>query len=179
MAEAKVVELDPQAEGAAPKGPGKGLMIGALAGAVVVGLGLGAAVLGPRFAGGSTPAAKEETHAEGSGSEELMADAEGGKGGSALKLENIVVNPTGSEGVHFLMASVVIDIQNKELLDYLRSHKHIVEDTVLETLGSHTMEWLSRPTARKEMKANLTRDVGKLVGDPSIVTVYLPGFVVQ
>jgi hypothetical protein len=50
---------------------------------------------------------------------------------------------------------------------------------VLNTLGSQTLEFLSQTGARDQLKVMLAEDVGHLIGDPELLTVYLPEFVVQ
>ena len=178
MPEMKVVEQPEAVEGAeeapAPAGPAKVKTLGIIAGAVVLGISLGAFALGPQLAGspgGETkkPAAKE-SHGGGG--------AHGGSG-SFIEIDNVVVNPAGSQGAHFLMATVVLEVHDKEAEEFLRMNEHIVKDLIMKTLGSQTLEMLSEPGARDALKGLLAEDIGTLVDDPELVTVYLPEFVVQ
>lgn len=178
MPEMKVVEQPELAEGAeaaaAPAGPAKVKTLGIIAGAVVLGISLGAFALGPRLAGspGGEAAKPAANKSHGGGG------AHGG-GGSHIEIENVVVNPAGSQGAHFLMATVALEVQDKQAEEFLRMNEHIVKDVIMKTLGSQTIEMLSQPGARDALKGMLAQDIGTLLDDPEGITVYLPEFVVQ
>jgi flagellar basal body-associated protein FliL len=179
MPEMKVVEQPEVAEGAeaapAPAGPAKVKTLGIIAGAVVLGISLGAFALGPRLAGSPGEKAEEPAAKKSHGG----GGAHGGSSGSFIEIDNVVVNPAGSQGAHFLMATVALDVHEKEAEEYLRMNEHIVKDVIMKTLGSQTLEMLSEPGARDALKGMLAQDIGALVDDPEVVTVYLPEFVVQ
>ncbi len=177
MPEMKVVEKQPDgteaAEDAVPAKPAKGKTLGIVAGAVVLGVVVGAFMLGPSL-GGSSGAAEKKTASAG------HAAGGGGHGeGSTLEIDNVVVNPAGAQGSHFLMATVALEVRDKDAEEYLRMNEHVVKDVIQSTLGRQTLKMLSQPGARDQIKLLLAQDIGQLVGDPGLLTVYLPEFVVQ
>lgn len=148
------------------------------AGAALAGLALGFVLLGPAFdhkpgaeTGAAAAASGESGKGHGGGKE--------GEKGSFLEIDNVVVNPSGSEGVHFLMASVTIELADKKAEEALRSQEHVVRDLVVNLLSNHTLEDFSRPGARESIKAEIARSVAPLVEGQGRVDVYLPQFVVQ
>lgn len=144
--------------------------IGIVAGAIAAGLCLGALVLAPTFAPRSAARESSSTSAKAKGKAEPAW---------VIELDNIVVNPAGSEGNHYLLATVALEVTDKETEEYVRTHEHVVKDMVISTLSEQTMEMLQQPGVREELKAILSRKIGALIGDSEYLRVYLPQFVVQ
>lgn len=169
-------------EAATPKGaPKLGLVIAlALVGAVVGG-GAGTFVLAPRLF--ARPAA--ETAAQG----EKAKDAEGGEGadakkgkaapGKIFKLDNLVVNPAGSEGTRFLMTTVAFETRGDEADAKLREREIEIRDRVIAILESQTMDALTQPGARDTLKRKLGDAVAPFAGPKARLRVFLPQFVIQ
>jgi flagellar basal body-associated protein FliL len=175
MAEMEVVEGSGPAP--APKKPNPILGLGMIAAAVALGLVVGGAVLAPQMLSGNTggsdePKAQAKSH-----------DAHGGGGshggGTAVEIDNVVVNPAGAEGLHFLMATVTFEVDDKKIEEYMRNNEHIIRDVVMTTLGDMTLEEFSEPGARDRIKETLRSAVGNIVGGTGHLVVYLPEFVVQ
>jgi flagellar basal body-associated protein FliL len=165
------------------KGPNKLMGIGLIVGAMVLGLAVGGMVLGPRFAGGGEAVESADSHGEasgdhGGGGAHARKAASGGHG-SAIEIDNIVVNPAGSQGVHFLMATVVIELDDKKAEEVLRSNEHVVKDMILTTLGAQTLEQLGVPGARERLKNVIAEEVAGFLGGNPHMNIYLPQFVVQ
>lgn len=155
-------------------------------GAALLGLALGAFLLAPRFAGSSGDPGSGDSHA-------AAAGAHGGKGGGAhgakgggkhgassiVEIENIVVNPAGAEGMHFIMASVSLEVGDKNAQAWISGNEHVVRDAILGLFGRQTLEQLCRPGAREQMKTSIAAEMARIVPGQPHVTVYLPEFVVQ
>jgi flagellar FliL protein len=158
------------------------ILIGVLALALAAGAG-GGFVLAPRLAPSAHAAADsaggehDEAAAEGSG-EAKHGKGEGG-GGRIFRLDNLIVNPAGSEGTRFLMASVAFEVETEAAEAALKDHEVQVRDLVVTRLESQTMQMLTRPAARDSIKRQLGQVVAPVVGPKSRVTVYLPQFVIQ
>lgn len=155
------------------------VLIGVIALALAAGAG-GGFVLAPRLAPSAHAAADaadehEEAAAEGSG------EAKPGKGGGGriFRLDNLIVNPAGSEGTRFLMATVAFEVETEAAEAALKEHEVQVRDLVVSQLESQTMQMLTRAAARDSIKRQLGRVVASVVGPKSRVTVYLPQFVIQ
>jgi flagellar basal body-associated protein FliL len=156
-------------------------------GAAVLGLALGAFLLAPQLFGGGGSVSADSHGASSAG-------AHGGKGGGAhgggggggkhgaasiVEIENIVVNPAGAEGMHFIMASVSLEVPDKAAQAWIGSNEHVVRDAILGLFGRQTLEQLCRPGAREQMKTSIAAEMSRLVPGAPHVTVYLPEFVVQ
>jgi flagellar FliL protein len=105
-----------------------------------------------------------------------------GKHGAAksavYRIDNIIVNPAGSQGSRFLMATVAFEARDPKVESRLREHDVKVRDAVTATLESQSMEMLGRPGARDSLRRKLATVVAPFTGGAR-VEVYLPQLVIQ
>jgi flagellar FliL protein len=179
-AETPAPEQTPAAEGTPSKaaGPKPVILIAVIAVAALAGVG-GGIVLAPRFA---PAAAHASADAAEHGEEEEEAEGGGGHGGGAgkiFRLDNLIVNPAGSEGTRFLMTSVAFELESESAEAKLRAREVQVRDLVISRLESQTMATLTQPFARDSIKRQLAEAVMTVVGPKATVRVYLPQFVIQ
>lgn len=181
----------PAAPGAAPapaaKKPGASTIVLAavVAGALVAGLAAGMFVVGPRFAARPSDAhtaAAEPSHGAPKASKPKKdghGKAKEEHGRPVHRLDNIIVNPAGSHGTRFLLATVAFEVADDRIRDDLRAREVELRDVVISTFERHTLEELTRPGARDSVRGELTTAVLPLVGDDAGLRVFLPQFVIQ
>jgi flagellar FliL protein len=167
------------------KSGGKRLVpLALLAVGLLVGTTAGAVVAGPLLGGGEAQAAAPEDGGAGSaadGAEESGAgdDATAEPAGKYV-VEDLVLNPAGTGGTRFLMASVAFRLGSAEAEARLEGRDEEVRDVILGVLGNKTVEELVRPdSARAALKAELRDSVAGLFPKGTVQRVYLPKFVVQ
>jgi flagellar FliL protein len=168
-------------------GSGKMIWIAILGGSVVLGAGLGIFLVAPLFVRSapqaaeatvgteSEPPAKKESHGGGGSHDKKNESHEA----QVFELDNIIVNPAGAQGTHFLMASVAFELPDPKTEEFLRMNEVRVRDMIVAALGSQSLEMLSRPNARDSLKVLLSNSVQQILGAPQDLEVYLPQFVVQ
>ena len=167
----------PNADGTAPVRTKPMIVAGVLALAVAAGV-CGGFALAPRMLPAGAHAAADAATEEDGGDEK---HEKGGKeaSGRIFRLDNLIVNPAGSEGTRFLMASVAFEVETEAAEAALRDHDVQVRDLVVSQLESQTMQMLTQPAARDSIKRRLSQAVGPVVGPKARVKVYLPQFVIQ
>ena len=176
MAEAAAA---PAAEAAPAPGKKTGLLIGLTLGGAVLGGLLAAFVVAPRIIARQAPGVADSAAA---GGEHGTGEGEGeGKGEPAkvVVLENLIVNPAGSQGSRFLMTTVafaVADDKGQKLLD---ESKVELRDRVITVLESLTLAQLTAPGARDSLKLRIAMVAGEMLGPKATVKVFLPQFVIQ
>jgi flagellar FliL protein len=158
----------------AKTGPGKGALLGLAAAGLVAGLAAGALLIAPRLAPSASSAGADSTVRDAEPHQEA-AEAKG----PMLRMENIIVNPAGSQGTRFLMATVAVQVPDEAARARLQSREVELRDTLVATLESQTLEALTRPGAREGLKRSLAEAVQPFVGRGTRVRVYLPQFVIQ
>lgn len=185
MSESTAAAGGPVADAAAtaPKPAKPVMMIGVIALALAAGAG-GGFVLAPRLlpaaartAADSAAAAEVEDGDEKEGGAHGQEGKQGG--GRIFRLDNLIVNPAGSEGSRFLMASVAFEVETDKAEAVLKERDVQVRDLVMAKLESLTMQMLTQPFARDSIKRQLGQVVGTVVGPKTHLTVYLPQFVIQ
>lgn len=154
--------------------------------AAVAGAALGGGVLAPRLGGGdAAPAASEQRRPEepsgGYGSDEGGGRESGREGpvGSMVELKNIIVNPSGSQGSRFLMATVVIEVDPRQAGEELREREVQVRDAIISVLESKTLRQLTMAGARDSLKDELAFVAAQFLPPDAHASVYLPRFVIQ
>jgi flagellar protein FliL len=159
------------------------MLVGAVVVAVAAGIGGGVVVLGPRLAGlrGAAPAARAE-----GGEKEKDKEKEKGKNHGkeaekavVFKIDNLIVNPAGSGGTRFLMASVAVEVPDARIEAQLRDRDFQVRDAVIAVLERQTLESITAPGGRDSVKARLVETLAPMVGRGVPMHVYLPQFVIQ
>ena len=70
-------------------------------------------------------------------------------------LDNIIVNPAGSQGQRFLMCSVAIESDDPKALDLLREHEIELRDRVITMLAKQTLDRLTAESARDSLRGEL------------------------
>ena len=157
------------------------LPFGVIAGAVIVGAVIGLLLIAPRFAARPAKASASDSspasgmHEAKSASRKSDSKHASGKSeakpASVIEIKNVVVNPAGAEGSHFLMATVAVEVRDKVVDEELRANEHVVKDIVMSTLSKETMEMLQQPGARDQLKVLLTRAISEYVGTKHAIGV--------
>ncbi|MDM7914408.1 MAG: flagellar basal body-associated protein FliL [Candidatus Eisenbacteria bacterium] len=160
------------------------LFLGMMIGALILGGAAGSQVVGPRIlAARASKAAGAATGTDAGaaaskqkqGQEHAAAEVRG----PVFQLENVIVNPAGSEGTRFLMASVAFEVPDAKSDALLRENEVRARDEITALLSAQRMELLVQPYARDSLKQMLGEAVAPLAGNPAWIRVYLPQFVLQ
>lgn len=176
------------AEGEAPAAPKKGMMIGLLVAGIAVGGGVGTFVVAPKLVppvkiaaeAGAEHGEGEEAKSEEGGEGEHGKKGEGeGAAPKMVTLDNIIVNPAGSQGSRFLMTSVAIATEDEKLETALRDRQVELRDKVTTVLEVMTMQQLTGPGARDSVKIRVQAMVVQMLGGKPKVKVFIPQFVIQ
>jgi flagellar basal body-associated protein FliL len=134
--------------------------------ALVAGAGVGTLVLAPRLGGG----AKAPPH--------VAAEAKETGPPRIIRLDNLIVNPAGTQGAHFLIVSVGFEVKSAVAETKLHEAEVPLRDAVTDMLARMNMDQLSQPGVRDEIRRQLSLLAVRFAHD-SAVQVYLPQFLIQ
>jgi flagellar FliL protein len=181
VAEETATPESADAEPAKAKGGGLKLALVAVI-SLVAGTAAGAFGVGPVVAGAmhGDPAAAEE--AGGHGAPKKGGGGHGGGGGEDVSLyaiDNVVVNPAGTQGTRFLVVSLALRLTHTGTTEELVAHDPEIRDALLGLLSSRTVEQLSNPTSRDSLKIVLKTTIESVIGAGKIESILLPQFVLQ
>ncbi len=161
-------------------------LVGAIIIGLAVGVGTGAAVVGPVAAkalGFGVPAASEPAaeHATDENGELVEGDsaASAGTAPAIHTLENLALNPAASGGARFLLLTLAMECTDAAGVTLLQSRDAELRDVVLSTLGRKTVDELADILARDSIKTDLVSALNERFGKKTVVRVYFPQYVVQ
>lgn len=165
------------------------MLIGMIAVGLALGGGTGAAVVGPMVAKKMgkvytfKAVADSASHGDGEAAAGGEHGAEGKEGAAeaipVLVLDNLVLNPAGSGGTHFLLLTVAIEVGNAAASASFTARDAELRDIVLTSLGSKTTEQLTDISARDQFKTEIQQAIDEHFGKKSVKRLYFPQFVVQ
>lgn len=162
----------------------------ALVAGLAIGAGAGAVFVGPAMAKGIAPAAQaaegDSAAADGEDGDEGEAKGEHGakkEGEAPAKnvhtLDNLVLNPAGSNGTRFLLLTIALEVKNETVLEDMKVRDAELRDAVLAALGGKSVEQLAEMSARDALKSELRDVAAKLFKPGAVKRVYFPQFVIQ
>jgi flagellar FliL protein len=167
---------------AAPAAPGKAKKTILLAVVVVLGIGLGGAggvmLAGPLLAGGAAPAAAADS-AHAAEDEEDEAAADTTAPAVVYMVENLVLNPAGTNGSRFLLLTLGLAVPDEAASQTLQTRDPELRDVVIRILGAKGVDQLADITRRDSLKAELKTALVERFGKKSVLDVYFPQFVIQ
>jgi flagellar FliL protein len=94
-------------------------------------------------------------------------------------VENLVLNPAGSNGTRFLMVTATFELKDAATEQILKDHEAELRDHILAVLGKKTVEEVSDIAQRDKIKAEVQAAVAPLFPKGSIRRVFFPQFVIQ
>lgn len=165
------------AEPAPPKGGGGIKLLLVMVASLVAGTAAGAFALGPMLG------PKHGSAADAGGGSGGHGKSSGGHGEEAAPafhtLDNLVVNPAGSQGTRFLVMSLAIRVSEKGSTEELLARDPEIRDALLSLLSARTVDELANPGARDSLKQSLKTAIESVVGAGKIATILFPQFVLQ
>jgi flagellar protein FliL len=166
------------------KPQGRSKLVIALTVGLTIGAATGSFVVGPLVADSSGSEAHGEAagaHGEGeAGAEAAHGEGEPGAAPAAeYTIQNLVLNPAGSGGSRYLMASVTFGVSDAHGAETLGLRDGAIRDIVVGVLGGRTVEQLADMGNRPKIKEEILTQVGGLVGEHAVMEVYFPQFVIQ
>ena len=146
---------------------------------LIVGGAAGALVLGPRIARART------APADSTSAQKALDSLAGGEHGSSAPeapvhlIDNLVLNPAGSGGTRFLLASVGLQTTSAAAAEIVKKREVEARDVVLAVLGAKHVEDLAEITNRERIKGELKSALDSLFGPGVLRKIYFPQFVIQ
>ena len=94
-------------------------------------------------------------------------------------VDNLVVNPAGSNGTRFLLASVAFETPDTSLDDAITARDLEIRDTLIRILGMKTVAQLTDFSFREQLVLELEEGIESVLGDETVTRIYLPQYVIQ
>jgi flagellar FliL protein len=99
--------------------------------------------------------------------------------GTVNLIEDLVVNPSGSEGTRYLCTTVALESIEPGVTDEITLREAQVRDVLIEILGKRSVEELATLDTRDQIREEIKVGVNMLLSTGSVVGVYFSNFVLQ
>lgn len=156
-----------------------GLLVGGVSGALVAGPLLNKGV---RLAERSHPEATRTADREGDTAAAAADGEDEADEGASMeyRVEDLVLNPAGTRGTRFLMASVAFRLSDAATAEKMKARDSELRHEILQVLSSKTIADVTAGDSSRTAIAGEIRDsVAKVFGPKSVRAVFLPKFVTQ
>lgn len=94
-------------------------------------------------------------------------------------IDDIIVNPAGTDGKRLLLASVGIDLKQDAMINDLKTREALVKDVIISTLSSKDVDQLNSTTYRDTLKTEISGQLVHLIPSVGINTIYFSKFILQ
>lgn len=109
----------------------------------------------------------------------MWAEEKGIQYGEFMELENIIVNPAGTQGQRYLMVALGLEASSSAALTEVENKEIVVRDTVLKTLSQYNVQQLASIEHRDKTKKELINAVNGVLGTQQIDRLYFTQYVLQ
>jgi flagellar FliL protein len=171
MAEASEENSENAAAAVAPA-PAKGKVMMVAVGGLLIGAAAGFLGVGPLLAKGKATTAKVEAKA-------AKGEGEKGAAGATWPIENLVLNPAGSNGSRFLMVNATFELKDEAAKEAAKEKEAEARDIILALLGKKTLDQLSDIAQRDQIKKEVLAAVAPIFPKGVVTKVFFPQFVIQ
>ncbi|MBM3317131.1 MAG: flagellar basal body-associated FliL family protein [Candidatus Eisenbacteria bacterium] len=111
------------------------------------------------------------------------AQGAGALPGNQFKVDEIIVNPAGTHGRRFLRLGVALEAFSgaggEAVLGELEARQAQVRDLFIREFSSRTLEELTDPTVREELRAGCQEKINGLLVKGKIAQLYFTDYVLQ
>ena len=96
------------------------------------------------------------------------------------KLETIVVNPAGTDGLRFLSTQVFLGLSDVKVAEYITTNHLVprINDALVAVFSSKTIADLD-PSRHAKLKEEIRKRLNQFLGQNAVLEVYFQSFVLQ
>ena len=106
--------------------------------------------------------------------DDLTAPEEG-----SYMLEELIVNPSGSNGQRFLVVEISLELYDAAHIELIEKEKQRIKHNMLEVLSSRTVNQLSQLSEREKLRSELATVTNQAIGKRSVRNLYYTKYVMQ
>ncbi|MBC2595015.1 flagellar basal body-associated FliL family protein [Ruficoccus amylovorans] len=128
------------------------------------------------------PAAEEESsdaHAAKTESAETGDHSTGKNKGGTVTFEEMISNLSGTMGTRFIKVSFEISSSDQRLSELVAAHRPRVQDAIITTLSSHTIQQIEAVGGRDGLRLALMGAINEALGEQVADHLYFTEFIIQ
>jgi flagellar FliL protein len=94
-------------------------------------------------------------------------------------VEDVIVNPAGTDGKRFLLTTVGFDISSAEEMKELQGKEVLVKDMVISKLSSKDISQLNNSAYRDTIRTEISGEIKKLIPRVKVNNIYFSKYIFQ
>ncbi|GJQ63629.1 MAG: hypothetical protein SCALA702_26820 [Melioribacteraceae bacterium] len=94
-------------------------------------------------------------------------------------IDDIIVNPSGTDGKRLLLTSVGLDVATEEQYQTLEKKEILVKDIIISVLASKRMEELKDYSKKDSLKIEISKNIRRSIRNVRINKVYFSKYIIQ
>jgi flagellar basal body-associated protein FliL len=94
-------------------------------------------------------------------------------------VKDLVVNPAGTNGLRFLLATIGLEVTSEETVKELEKRDVQIHDSIIGILTSRTLPELDDPSLRDSLKIEIKEGINKDLTTGKVLNVYFSKFIIQ
>lgn len=94
-------------------------------------------------------------------------------------LNDVVVNPSGTNGSALLLVSIAMDLSKAESIDELKNNEVMVKDKIISVLSQKNLTYLSNSANRKNLKKEIIQGIQEMFPDIEIRKIYFSKYIID
>lgn len=94
-------------------------------------------------------------------------------------VDDIIVNPAGTNGQQLLLTSIAFDLGSEEDKNNLEGKDVVVKDMIISVLSSKTISLLSNTSYKDSLKSEISEKLTEFVPDAHVNRVYFSKYIIN
>ena len=99
--------------------------------------------------------------------------------GEFTELDNLIINPTGTDGKRYLMVKIGFESSEPAALEELTTKDIVVRDAIVRFLSSQSVPDLAAIEKRDSLKTGLRKRINRILEEGKISRLYFTQYVIQ
>jgi len=99
--------------------------------------------------------------------------------GAFYEIEDITVNPSGTDGTGFLVVSIGIQVDDESSINLIEQKKVIIRDAIISLLSRRTVDELSGIEAKNEVKREIGIIINNIIEKQAVKDLFFTKYVMQ
>ena len=96
-----------------------------------------------------------------------------------FNIEDLIINPAGTNGQRLLLLSVGFGVENEESLNLLKDNEIIVKDLVINAVSQKTLGTLSKIELKDYLKVELANKINMAYPKAKVKNVYFSKYLIN
>ena len=102
-----------------------------------------------------------------------------GEFGEVLLIEDIIVNPKGTDGRRFVNISVGFECESGDIISELEKRQILVRDYLISLISDLTISQIDSRAGKDSLRNKIKERVNELLPEEGVVNVYFDNFIMQ